>query len=612
MKWMLGAALSVLVGFGAMAQAPLGGASKDGAPAAGKPAETVAPAAPVATQQCPDNAAAYANSNESFACLCPPEAMAAGSVWGSDIYTADSGLCRAAQHAGVISRRGGPVTVQMLPGQPRYLGLTRNGVQSQNYGAYDSSFRFDGGRPAAEATAGPQDLGNCPDNLSAFAGETGKLTCSCEPAAIGQGSVWGSDIYTADSGTCRAAVHAGAIRRGGGQVMIQMLPGQPRYIGMTRNGVQSQNYGAYDSSFRFDSAAGQATAPAAPAPAPAAAAPTAQAGPTRMAQCPDNMSAFENSDETVVCGCSALAVAQSSAIWGSDTYTSDSAPCRAALHAGAVGRQGGEVTITMLPGEARYMGVTRNGVQSQPFGPYRWSFRFAGVQRAAGPDLCPDNMTSLDGSDEGLTCLCPGDATARGSVWGSDVYTSDSGTCRAAVHAGVIGQGGGTVTLRMLPGQPRYLGITRNGVPSQNYGAYRSSFRFEGGQRAQGNVPMQAPVAASLQRSGQVQLYVTFRTGLADLDITAAPILMQVRDAMAADPSLRLRLIGHTDSQGSAQTNIPLSIRRAEAVRMWLAQAGIAPDRLLAEGRGQTEPIADNGSEAGRALNRRVQAVRLQ
>ncbi len=123
---------------------------------------------------------------------------------------------------------------------------------------------------------------------------------------------------------------------------------------------------------------------------------------------------------------------------------------------------------------------------------------------------------------------------------------------------------------------------------------------------------MQAPVAASLQRSGQVQLYVTFRTGSADLDITAAPILMQVRDAMLADPALRLRLIGHTDTQGSAQTNIPLSIRRAEAVRMWLAQNGIAPDRLLAEGRGQTEPIADNGSEAGRALNRRVQAVRLQ
>lgn len=492
MRWMLGAALAVLLGVSgvaqAQAQAQLGGASKDGAPAPGKPAEAAAPAA---TQQCPDNASAYANSSESFACLCPSEAMGTGSVWGSDIYTADSGICRAAQHAGLITRRGGAVTVQMLPGQPRYIGLTRNGVQSQNYGAYDSSFRFEGtgGRPAA-------------------------------------------------------------------------------------------------------------------APAPG--------GPTRLAQCPDSMSAFENSDETVICGCSALAVAQSATVWGSDTYTADSAPCRAALHAGAVGRQGGEATIRMGPGEARYLGVTRNGVQAQSYGAYRSSFRFAGVAAATGPGLCPDTLMALRGSDEALTCLCPGEATARGSVWGSDVYTADSGTCRAAVHAGVIGLGGGTVSLRMLPGQPRYVGLNRNGVPSQSYGAYDTSFRFEGGQRAQGNVPLQAPVAESLKRSGQVQLYVTFRTGSADLDITAAPVLSQVRDAMVADPTLRLRLIGHTDSQGSAQTNIPLSIRRAESVRMWLAQNGVTPDRLLAEGRGQAEPIADNGSEAGRALNRRVQAVRLQ
>ena len=338
----------------------------------------------------------------------------------------------------------------------------------------------------------------------------------------------------------------------------------------------------------------------------------AAASPTGLAQCPNSMAAYQNRDETVVCGCSAMAVAQASSIWGSDIYTADSAPCRAALHAGALGRQGGEVTITMLPGEPRYVGSTRNGVQSQPFGAYRSSFRFAGLQPASGPTLCPDTPVNLAGGVDSLTCLCPGDATARGSVWGTDLYTADSGTCRAAVHAGVIGLGGGMVTFRMMPGEPRYLGSTRHGVQSQNFGPYRSSFRLDGGQPVQGSVPMQAPVAESLRRSGQVELYVTFRTGSADLDIAAAPILMQVRDAMLAEPMLRLRLIGHTDTQGSAQINVPLSVRRAEAVRMWLAQNGVAPDRLVAEGRGQTEPIADNGSEAGRALNRRVQAVRVQ
>jgi outer membrane protein OmpA-like peptidoglycan-associated protein len=123
---------------------------------------------------------------------------------------------------------------------------------------------------------------------------------------------------------------------------------------------------------------------------------------------------------------------------------------------------------------------------------------------------------------------------------------------------------------------------------------------------------VQAPVAETLRRSGQVQLYVTFRTGSADLDIGAAPVLGEVRDALLADPSLRLRLVGHTDTTGSAAVNGPLSVRRAEAVRAWLAANGVGADRLAAEGRGPGEPIADNATEAGRALNRRVQATRVQ
>ena len=295
------------------------------------------------------------------------------------------------------------------------------------------------------------------------------------------------------------------------------------------------------------------------------------------------------------------------------------------MHAGALTARGGTVSVEMLPGAARYPGTTRNGVQSMNYANYGASFRFrraegtaaapraaAAAVPAAGPSQCPDNLTAFENSDEALTCICPGELTVRGTVWGSDLYTADSATCRAAVHAGVIGLSGGTVTARMAPGAARYPGSTRNGVQSMNYGAYRASFRLEGGQRAKDAAPVQARVAESLQRSGQVQLYVTFRTGSADLDIGAAPVLGEVRDALLADPSLRLRLVGHTDTTGSAAVNQPLSVRRAEAVRAWLAANGVAADRLGAEGRGPSEPIADNGSEAGRALNRRVQAMRVQ
>src|SRR4051812_8843406 len=156
-------------------------------------------------------------------------------------------------------------------------------------------------------------------------------------------------------------------------------------------------------------------------------------------------------------------------VWGTDTYTADSATCRAALHAGMIPRQGGTVTIEMLPGEPRYPGTTRNGISTSNYGPYAASYRFRGEPQRrqasaapAAPMLCPDNLSAYAGSEEALACLCPGEATLRGSVWGTDTYTADSATCRAAVHAGVTAVTGGTVSLRLLPGQPRYPGTTRN------------------------------------------------------------------------------------------------------------------------------------------------------
>ncbi|MCB4822633.1 LCCL domain-containing protein [Roseicella aerolata] len=559
------------------------------------------PKAPAPAAQCPDDMRAYADTDAVLTCACPAELTGRGTVRGTGTYTADSATCLAAVHAGMIARGGGEVTVEMLPGQPRHPGTTRNGVTSGNAGPSQASFRFQGvpQQAAAPAPVGPTVLGQCPDNMAAFTDAGEVVTCTCPASLLGQGSVWGTDIYTADSGTCRAALHAGMVGRQGGPVTMEMLDGQPRYVGTTRNGVTSANYGSYKASFRFQ---GEPVArPAQPQPAAA------------PAQCPDDMLAYAGSDEVLACTCPASLLGRGS-VWGTDIYTADSGTCRAALHAGMIGRQGGPVTVEMLEGQPRYVGTTRNGVTSANYGAYQASFRFQGEPRRrqaagpAGPALCPDTMLAYADSDEALSCLCPGEATLRGSVWGTDIYTADSGTCRAAVHAGVIGLTGGTVSLQMLPGQPRYVGTTRNGLASSNYNAYRASFRFEGGQRA--SAPVQAPVEESLRRTGQVQLYITFRVNSADLDIAAAPVLTELRDALMADPSLRLRLVGHTDSTGTRAVNAPLSQRRAESVRQWLVASGIAAGRLSAEGRGPDEPIADNATEAGRSLNRRVQAAR--
>jgi len=438
--------------------------------------------------------------------------------------------------------------------------------------------------PAPAPPAAPQA---CPRDMTGLIGGAATLTCSCAPGAMG-GSIWGSAPYTADSAVCRAARHAGVVPAEGGTVTVRMLPGEPRYVGTTRNGVPSMNFGAYRASFSFEGIA-VATGPQ---------------------QCPDDMTARAGTDAQITCTCPATSNPRGS-VWGTDVYTADSGVCAAALHAGAVTRRGGEVTLRMMPGRPRYPGTTRNGVQSIDFPDYGASYAFVGV--SAGPQICPDSMVSYANTDETLTCVCTGEAVLRSAtVWGSGPYTGDSRVCRAALHAGVVPVTGGSVTVRMLPGEPRYAASARNGVQTMAFGDYRSSFRFEGAQNTAAAAPVQAPVADSLRRTGRVSLYVTFRTGSAELDAAAGAVLAQVRDALNEDPALRLRLVGHTDNQGGPNINMPLSQRRAQAVRDWLVRNGVTADRLATEGRGQAEPVADNNSDAGRSLNRRVEAVRIE
>jgi OOP family OmpA-OmpF porin len=65
--------------------------------------------------------------------------------------------------------------------------------------------------------------------------------------------------------------------------------------------------------------------------------------------------------------------------------------------------------------------------------------------------------------------------------------------------------------------------------------------------------------------------------------------------------------VGHTDSIGSAAYNQKLSLRRAEAVKAYMVSKGIEANRIYTEGKGKTQPVADNRTAAGRAKNRRVE-----
>jgi len=97
----------------------------------------------------------------------------------------------------------------------------------------------------------------------------------------------------------------------------------------------------------------------------------------------------------------------------------------------------------------------------------------------------------------------------------------------------------------------------------------------------------------------------SFDVGRADIKPVMRPVLDQF--AQGLDPNMRVRIIGHTDSTGGDAINDPLSVHRATSVRNYLADRGVNASRTEALGRGSHEPVADNASEAGRAMNRRVE-----
>ena len=115
-------------------------------------------------------------------------------------------------------------------------------------------------------------------------------------------------------------------------------------------------------------------------------------------------------------------------------------------------------------------------------------------------------------------------------------------------------------------------------------------------------------LAGQLAREGEANLYgLYFDTAKATLKPASEATLQQVLGVLNADPALRLVVAGHTDSEGEDAYNQRLSEQRAEAVMQWLTGKGVDAARLTSEGLGESRPVADNGSDAGRALNRRVQ-----
>ncbi|WNW13349.1 OmpA family protein [Pseudomonas sp. DTU_2021_1001937_2_SI_NGA_ILE_001] len=117
-------------------------------------------------------------------------------------------------------------------------------------------------------------------------------------------------------------------------------------------------------------------------------------------------------------------------------------------------------------------------------------------------------------------------------------------------------------------------------------------------------------LGAQLEQSGKAVLHVNFASDQSRILPDSQAQLQQVVQLLRQDSVLKLAVNGYTDDTGDAAHNKTLSAQRAEAVVAAIVAQGIDATRLSATGFGESAPVADNASEAGKAQNRRVELVR--
>lgn len=212
---------------------------------------------------CPDRFKQVDDLDGKTKCVCPP-GKPSGTVWGDKIYTTDSNICGAAIHAGVIkAKKGGKVTVKGADGCKSYKGTDKHGVTSKSWGPYSKSFYFPK-KGDGKCSAGDGDKGKkasskdkCPSRFKDTEGWAAdkdvKLKCECSASQI-SGSVYGTNVYTADSSVCAAAAHAGVIDKDGGKVKAKSFKGCGKYKKSEKNKVSTSSWGKYESSFYFPKA----------------------------------------------------------------------------------------------------------------------------------------------------------------------------------------------------------------------------------------------------------------------------------------------------------------------------------------------------------------------
>jgi outer membrane protein OmpA-like peptidoglycan-associated protein len=173
------------------------------------------------------------------------------------------------------------------------------------------------------------------------------------------------------------------------------------------------------------------------------------------------------------------------------------------------------------------------------------------------------------------------------------------GAAAGGVIGGIIGKKAGNTAVGAIIG----------GAVGGTAGAFIGKRMDKQAAEIQNAIP-----SAEVIREGE-GIIVKFDSGIlfdfdsSNLKAAAKENVQTLAKSLNQYPGTDIRIIGHTDNKGTEAYNMSLSERRAAAVKSYAVAQGVPSSRLVTVGKGFSEPIADNGTEAGRAANRRVEIV---
>lgn len=181
---------------------------------------------------------------------------------------------------------------------------------------------------------------------------------------------------------------------------------------------------------------------------------------------------------------------------------------------------------------------------------------------------------------------------------------------RAKIGAAVGAVAGAVIGHQVDGDKGRYVGAAAGALAGGAVGNYMDKQQQElerqlAAEQAAKEIEMQrlSDNTIKLDLSSEV----SFDSGKSTVKPSFYPSLDKIASVLSQYDQTVIHVVGHTDSDGSEDYNLGLSLDRAEAVQNYLMGKGVTDIRLKIQGRGETEPRAENTSPAGKAMNRRVE-----